>query len=418
MRPLIRRGGLPLVALAWLAVARPAFCQNAQLQKQINQAIDKGVAFLKAGQANNGTWKKGPHTPGATALAAWTLLECGLPANDPAIQNATFFLRNAAVAERKTYHLSLYILFFDKLGDPEDSPLIESLAVRLLASQTKDGGWTYDCEEVSEVEQKRLQAVNANRKNNGIVIPPRPVLPRKFADLDPAIRQQIQQLPNRKLPANHPALIGGGDNSNTHFAMVAVWVSARYGVPANPALQQVSRRFAAFQRADGSWLYQNLPARVNPPRGLFSDSMSCAGLLGLAMGVNKNNPQAGAQLQNDAQVAAGFKNLAGIMQRRPLQWNNWNDEFHFLWSLGRVGMAYGRDKIQNVNWFELGTNFLVMTQADNGSWTGKFAVGGCDTCFALLFLKRANGLDDLTAILQPAAVKGKQGPGGPPMGGK
>jgi hypothetical protein len=42
----------------------------------------------------------------------------------------------------------------------------------------------------------------------------------------------------------------------------------------------------------------------------------------------------------------------------------------------------------------------VLTQLNDGSWSGDYATGGADTCFALLFLRRANLANDLTVMLK------------------
>ena len=50
-------------------------------------------------------------------------------------------------------------------------------------------------------------------------------------------------------------------------------------------------------------------------------------------------------------------------------------DFYFLWSLERVGVIYGLEKIGNIDWYDLGADELVATQHANGGW-GKGARGG------------------------------------------
>src|SRR5262249_56207002 len=109
----------------------------------VAKAIDKGVTALYGSQAADGTWPNAEI--GATALAALTLLECGVAADDKAILAAADAVRKASVELNHNYSIALAILFFDRLGDPADIPLIESLTVRLLAGQTASGGWNYHC---------------------------------------------------------------------------------------------------------------------------------------------------------------------------------------------------------------------------------------------------------------------------------
>src|SRR5262249_47958556 len=79
---------------------------------------------------------------GATALAGLALLECDVPADDPAVRNAARAVRAASVSSTNTYSLSLGIMFLDRLGGAGDAELIESTAVRLPGGQRAGrGGW-------------------------------------------------------------------------------------------------------------------------------------------------------------------------------------------------------------------------------------------------------------------------------------
>ena len=68
-------------------------------QTRIDQAIDKGVEFLKGAQSERGDFKwrmyrDGRFLAAQCALPAYALLESGVPAGDPVIQKVADFLRN------------------------------------------------------------------------------------------------------------------------------------------------------------------------------------------------------------------------------------------------------------------------------------------------------------------------------------
>src|SRR5262245_12225154 len=109
----------------------------------INKAIDRGVDSLKFTQGPDGIWRH-EHI-GATALAGLTLLECGVPESARPVQRAAAAVRKAGLNLTHTYSLSLAILFLDRFDKVEDTPLIESMIVRLLAGQNMLGGWGYEC---------------------------------------------------------------------------------------------------------------------------------------------------------------------------------------------------------------------------------------------------------------------------------
>ena len=113
-----------------------------ELQEDVNKAIDRGAEYLKKKQLATGCWENN-HTTAYSALPALTLLECGVPASDPHIRKAAEFVRGhvkRVAAGSATYELSLALLFLDRLGDPKDRKIIRSIALRLVAGQTAEGG--------------------------------------------------------------------------------------------------------------------------------------------------------------------------------------------------------------------------------------------------------------------------------------
>jgi hypothetical protein len=79
------------------------------------------------------------------------------------------------------------------------------------------------------------------------------------------------------------------------------------------------------------------------------------------------------------------------------------NNFYFMWSLERVGVTFGLKTIGDVDWYACGAEALVRNQL----WTdvrelpkGHWGNGEVDTSFALLFLNRANFMEDLTTTLK------------------
>jgi hypothetical protein len=60
-------------------------------------------------------------------------------------------------------------------------------------------------------------------------------------------------------------------------------------------------------------------------------------------------------------------------------------------------VIYNLKTIGGKDWHRWGVELILANQQADGSWRGEFAEGGCDTCFALLFLRKANVAEDLTA---------------------
>jgi hypothetical protein len=407
MRKLLKAGLLAGLAMAF--VHSPG---RAVDPARVNRAIDKGVAALRDMQAADGTWRY--QDIGATALAGLTLLECGAAADDKDVRRAANAVRRASIPLTHTYSIALAILFFDRLGDPGDVPLIESLTVRLLAGQTGSGGWDYQCPSIGDDEILRLQATVAQRKELvGRRGPPRAGDgKRTLKDLPREIQHQLATL-NRVGFGGRPM---GSDNSNTQFATLALWVARRHGLPVEPALKRVEARFRTTQNADGGWSYFDRNSPIMRTRmGGSTASMTCAGLLGLAVAdatvleITRKNPDAppGRDVNKDANLRHGLLALStaiGLPQAahhkpgsRPRIAAVGGRTYYFLWSLERVAVALDRKTIGKKDWYAWGAEILLANQQADGTWQGNFAACGADTCFALLFLKRANLAPDLTS---------------------
>jgi hypothetical protein len=391
---------------------------------------------------------------GPATLAGLAMLWSGAPANDDAVANITRACREVAFTTTSTYELSLLIMFFDRLGHKADTPMIQFLTLRLMSGQTADGSWSYSCAglQLDVVQQRQLRAVLMGDARLTSSDRPRPAAPPKEKpkpreDLDdgpkpkaepkkdapppaPPEEPKEERRPD-KPPALHPSLegiagqigrgggfgVGTGDHSNTQFATVGLWCGRRHGVDVSNALAGIDKHYRGVQGPDGSWSYTT-SGGVSPS----SPAMTCAGLMGLALGFGAKNLKEGADreprledpeaLNKDRQVMAGLKYVGDFVaaagaQRVPgggdFQANELSNNMYFMWSLERVGMVYGLTTIGKVDWYEWGSNILVRTQQRDGSWRSDgFHSGAPDTAtaFALLFLSRANLTADLTNSLK------------------
>ncbi|HWG46352.1 MAG TPA: HEAT repeat domain-containing protein [Gemmataceae bacterium] len=410
-----------LFVVAFGSTASPARAVDAE---DIKQAIDRGVTSLRRVQGrDNGQW---PHIKiGATALAGLTLLECGVADDDKAVLRAADAVRRSSITLTHTYSICLSILFLDRLGDPEDVPLIESLMVRLLAGQNSTGGWSYECPPISAAETRRLQTnVNERKELVGRRERPRPGdRKRTVKDLPAEIREQLVQI-GRREGGGGPGMFGIGDNSNTQFASLTLWVGRRYGLPIEGAVTRLDKHFRTTQMEDGGWSYTGMP---RGPDGMAmrgfgmgsTASMTCAGLLGLAIAdgatlefFKEHKPKAKLpDVGKDMNVNKGLQALGAVIENpknirlTPFEGQRPEDRvggrtYYFLWSLERVAVALDLKTIGKKDWYGWGAEILLANQQADGSWRGDYGDSGADTCFALLFLKRANLARDLTTQLQ------------------
>jgi hypothetical protein len=385
-------------------------------QEAINKAIERGVTALKRMQGSTGTW---PYRDiGATALAGLTLLECRVAIDDPAIVKAATAVRRESVKLTHSYSVALTLLFLDRLGDARDVPLIESLAVRLLAGQAADGTWDYQCPPISDAEVRRLSGLlrQRNELKGGRTLP-KPAK-RTIRALPREIQQQLAVIARLQGAGAAPR---GGDNSNTQFAILALWVAHRHGLPVEGALRRTEAHFRLSQNSDGGWGYMpwrgkglpRVPLGGRIPNVSSLATMTCAGVLSLAVGqAVRGEPKPGRDRPlNVALLALGSaigETRPGVPMPRISDANG--KAYYFLWSLERVAVALNLKTIGKKDWYGWGADVLLANQRPDGSWSGEYGAYGADTCFALLFLKRANLASDLTARLgkvnDPAELRG------------
>jgi hypothetical protein len=401
----------------------------AEDQEKVNKAIDQGVAFLKKTQQASGTWptsnKKreadhlGNFAVGFTALPGLTLLECGVKKDDPVIQKAAAFVRTHEQQHKilLTYDISLAILFLDQLGDPKDKDLIQKLALRLVAGQTITGGWTYYCPDLTEEESKALYSLL--QKNQGVSTSP--------LDLEHVEENKLTLDEGKEVPArvkklavwrrdtvDNPRNRGAkeSDNSNTQFAVLALWAAKKHDMPLQRTLALMVKRFRKGQDAgEGSWGY--LVNGRETVIGVKHPTMTCAGLLGLAVGQGLTNEAKGKAAKSesgrnpateDESIKKGLSVVARHVGEPHKPWEKVPlIDLYFIWSVERVAVIYNLPKINGRDWYGWGAEMLVANQTAKGSWeNGQYPhqTPTINTCFALLFLKRANLAKDLTSKLQ------------------
>jgi hypothetical protein len=514
------------------AATAPHALRQAPLAKQklINQAIDRGVRWLKQQQHANGRWGDLPQFDvGYASLAGLTLLECGVPRDDVSVQKAARLVR-ASIPKlqiKTNYQVSLAILFLDRLGEKRDEPLIVNLAARLIAGQYEGGGWGYECPVFTAPETNQLLTFLRQQSPRVLPNPIRPgdgpgpnplaagkpaplptgILPgspanlpgglagdktpslptgiqgprrsqsssdKKTANSDSSViqgppteptspgkdrptsheagvkperkprnagKKEPLLRPDKLLPAiRHLPVITGKpfpatmrtarrplsrpDNSNSQFALLALWAARRHDVPIERTMRLVLRRYHSSQLGDGGWSYLNAADRIPPKERMMTrpfesrPSMDCVGLLGLGMAHGcaqeiaaaraANNKEKGAALrlgQEDPAIRRGLLALGQFIGQPTGAKVVRLENLFFLWSVERTAVLYNLKTIGGKDWYGWEADMLLVNQQGDGHWeSSQLYRGGfnplVETCLALLILKRVNLVQDLTDNLR------------------
>jgi hypothetical protein len=324
----------------------------------IQRAIKSGVAYLIKQQDTAGNWEARSQPEGATALVLLALLKSGVAVEDPVVKRGLMYLY--ANSPHSTYSVSLLIMaleagYYPDTGAPVKVPeKVRSWlqgATNWLLNVWDGDYWTYASES------------------------------------------------------------GDGDLSNTQFAVLALRSASQCGIKISPKVWQrllgllLSRQQSSGPpveiiggvRQDGETISRDYP-KPHQARGWgyktdggFRGSMTAAGVTCMLIVQSK--------LKDDAKFTPALRKLTAQAIGDGLAWlalhftvetnpqsgpdhGQWH--YYYLYGLERAGQLSGFTLIGSHNWYQRGARYLVDRQQPNGMWNNL-----TDTCFALLFLKKA-----------------------------
>jgi hypothetical protein len=350
--------------ISMLIFAGPA---SGATPQQVQQAIDKAEAFLLAHRNKAGTWEEvdkpiagtepnlrpstqGRQWGGLTALATYALLAGGKDWRSPELTPAVQFLLHANI--QGTYALGL------------DSQIVLFLP-----------------------KEKTREFVNRNvlMLGDGLIMPPPRTIVEKWPSQTgfygywtglPAGTDQPLFDPTARMTGG-PQPNDWYDRSNSQYAVLGMWALEQAGgqVPSQ-YWQIVDTAWKRSQTNEGGWSYRE--------EGEVTPAMTAAGIATLFITQDYT-------LRRDWSKAQG--GVKDPFIERGLAWmDNHIDEairssYYTLYGIERIGAASGRRFFGTTDWYELGADFLVSQQKEDGSWQGdRGAIP--DTCFGLLFLAR------------------------------
>jgi hypothetical protein len=377
----------------------------AEFRKNVDQAIDKGVEWLKKKQIADGSFgessgptygpgKAYPNKPGITAFALLALLKSDVPHNDPVITKGLAFLQE--YVDKKSNLISNYdrgvILMAleafhesgaaealkkkgqkvsDRIGDfkePKYTPsgpiqaFIGNIVRALVEEQTKAGGWRYgkgfglvgDAEDISCTQIVLLGLKSATRMKS-------PVDPSTFKRaMDFVLGSQEKDGPKVERPSDYKA----GDRGT-------------YASLGN-------------DRARG-WAYIKKGSKAEEEK--VCGSMTCAGIGSLLISKSILGKSLGKKGGEEVDQAI-FDGFAWLTQHWSVDENPGQAKarhFYHLYGIERVGTLGLFEKISGHWWFREGANVLLKGQQPDGHWDNKDEIvptDTIDTCYALLFLRR------------------------------
>jgi hypothetical protein len=200
------------------------------------------------------------------------------------------------------------------------------------------------------------------------------------------------------------------DLSNTQYALLGLAAALRCGVPVpKDALVKVAEHLLDTQEKTGPEIRRIIHLDQGPgyatryatnkydrargwgyvPGQRATGSMTTAGVSSLAICRSELLNWPGYQGAFGTRVERGIADgLAWLTKNfsvtgNPGGGNRWH--YYYLYGLERTGVLTDKRFLGDHDWYREGAEFLVRRQRPDGSWPGALT----NTCFALLFLRRA-----------------------------
>lgn len=179
---------------------------------------------------------------------------------------------------------------------------------------------------------------------------------------------------------------GRGDGSNSRYALAGLYAAHKVGFPvANKDFwSEIAGHYLATQLGDGGWGYTTF--------GPATPTMTGSGLVCVAMAYDVlGKPTKESE-------AAATRGGAWLVQRFKIEQNN---TYYYLDILAEHGRLTEQRELTpkekaKVDWYQLGGEWLIKQQKENGSFTGGVGIEvhtNISTAFALRFL--ATTMDDV-----------------------
>jgi hypothetical protein len=382
-----RPGRVPILILVAL-LALPAAAEEPpgaseappDLDARVNEAIDRGVAWLREAQQKDGSWGPcqsggsydGTQPPqpcyfiGPTAFSLFTLAKCGVSRRDKGVRRGLRWLREEARRPSdyrySSYESSAVILMLTALYDEgEDLETSRSRTRPPRGSAFKNDDWEW-------MHERILHLVGDAGTEKGC---------------------QTRAGGWTYWPGEQRT-----DVSATQFALLALREASRAGYPfeeVNAGVWTHALDYLKSMEIDGGGFpYER--KEEGWTAGMTAAALSSLLILEEQLGaLGREPPEALEGLVERAFARLG-KIYRPIANAAPPGSQHAIYHYCHLYAVERVGSLSRRQLLGGKPWYPPGAEYLINMQKEDGSWFDATCMAPQDvlgTCFALLFLKRA-----------------------------
>ncbi len=383
---------LAVTTAGWAQANPPKGAAGKVDQADVDAAIKKGAEFLKSrGGGFSDSFLQ-------SELVVLTLLHADVPVNEAPLEEGIKWVKGLDVEKLgfrdKVYRIGIASMALWSLSAQTNQEKLAQFAYFLVANQGEQGEWDYGVNVELPKELKPPDepgAIVSGGEGGTVKLPPK----------KPGGGSQVQ----KRIPINPKRIGTDHDYSNMQYALLGLRACAEAGcVIPEKTWKDALKNLEAGQFPEGAWGYAWLmPANMAPGTTLTHGdkpygSMTCSGLCGtiicrhfLKEDWKKDKKVAKAKewigKNFSVEEHPKYDQTGGI----PMAGGKKQFYYYYLYSLERAGMLADTEVFGGHDWYNEGAKVLLAQQQADGSWPDDEMKNGNidDTCFAILFLRRA-----------------------------
>jgi ferric-dicitrate binding protein FerR (iron transport regulator) len=366
--------------------------------KRVAEAIRQGIEYLRTAESPPGPYG----VKSSDELILLTFIDAGIPEGDPKVQE---LLKKVVEAPLETtYNVALQAMALEELHRVKYQGRIAQCAQFLLDNQCKNGQWSYGKPTIAATDLS-IPSVGAGAdapsggRGPGVV---------EFGavPVKPKVKFKINIKKTREG-------IDAGDNSNSQYAALGMRACHDAGIVFPKEAVALARKYwtesaigdagksdavATGGKALGvpqGWCYKGYHHQLKYCKS--PDNAYTSMTAGAVGAVTIYDFMMGVDWKKDKTVLNGLawlvKNWSWTENVGPCEISGGAAKawlYYGFYAIERVGMLYDTPKIGAHDWYLEGAAVILDAQKPGGAWS---VSGGAkptwDTCFAILFLKRA-----------------------------
>jgi ferric-dicitrate binding protein FerR (iron transport regulator) len=336
-------------------------------QEKVDAAIRKGIEYLK----RRATWGA-ERAARKDELVLLTYVHADVPAGDPAFQKLFNAMLEAPL--ERTYSVALQAMILEEVQRVKHQVRIAQCAQFLLDNLCRNGQWSYGEPTVFSLEVPRVVASGSREA-------------REF--LDPGEKPKVvRRIPVKKQREGPES----GDNSNTQYAALGLRACHDAGIVFPKEWVRLARQWwyaSQHDPGDGKDPYAGRGWSYRQKGDFHPYGSMTAGAIG---GLVIYDHMLEEPWKTDRAVIRGMEWMARQFTVTenpgpPEPHGGGLNHYYYLYAVERLGILYGTETLGAHEWYPKGAQYLLGAQKGDGSWEADDPV--TDTCFAILFLRRA-----------------------------